>query len=95
MKKAGIGGKRQPTPCIKSAPYLAKLSIAQSFTDWFWSKFLWMLTLWEGKYDKYGDLYVFFIFVFTLKSSDLNTISTYVVMDNFYPCTFCIQGCVV
>ena len=49
----------------------------------------------EGKYDKYSILYVFFIFVITLKSSDLNTITTYVLKDNFYPCTFFIQGCVV
>ena len=55
-------------------PLYAKNFLAQSFMGRFWSKFVWILISWRH--------------IFTLRSSDLTTFVTFVLIDNFRPCFY-------
>ena len=76
--------------------------LRHSFTNRFWQKFLWMLTIWRYKFwiflkifrgnwrsPFYLEIHFFHaivIFLFTSRSSDLTVTLTYVLIDNLCTC---------
>ena len=73
--------------------FYAKIKIAHSFMDQFWSKFVWMLISWRHNFSymtwnvMHFNIIEKFFNIFT-KTSDLITTLTYFLMDNFCPCIY-------
>ena len=65
--------------------FYSKIILAHSFMYRFWWKFVWMLISWRHNFfiKSWPECH---FYVFTLRTSDLITTLTYILMENICPC---------